>query len=142
MKQLSAAATIMFCVLLAFFMHVARTFAQTAETPLDLKLLGTRSWIRLEWNDNAPGEKGYHIYWSAKNKKPAKPQAVADANTTRYYIQDVQPEQKYFVWVEWKKAHGKNNTAYGEAVTTKQWTLDPDEAGQLDIPAQPLYQKA
>jgi hypothetical protein len=135
MKQLSAAATIMCCVLLAFFMHAARTFAQAAEPLLDLKLLGTRSWIKLEWNNNASGEKGYNIYWSTKNKKPAKPQAVADANTTRYYIQDVQPEQKYFVWMESKKAHGKNNVACGEAVTTRQWTLDSDEAGQLDIPS-------
>lgn len=135
MKRLSAAGTIIFCVLLVFFMHVTKAFAQTADTSSGLKILGTRSWIRLEWNNNTPGEKGYNIYWSARHNKPAKPQAVVAANTTRYYIQDVQPEQKYYVWVEHIKAHDKNNVAYGEVVTAKQWALDPGEANQLDIPS-------
>ncbi|OJY91900.1 MAG: hypothetical protein BGP14_23535 [Sphingobacteriales bacterium 44-15] len=125
----------MFCVLLVFYMHVTRAFAQTADAPSGLKILGTRSWIRLEWNNNTPGEKGYNIYWSTKHNKPAKPQAVVATNATRYYIQDVQPEQKYFVWVESKKAHDKNNISYGEVITAKQWALDPDEANQLDIPS-------
>lgn len=135
MKRLSAAGTIIFCVLLVFFMHVTKDFAQTSDTSSGLKILGTRSWIRLEWNNNTPGEKGYNIYWSTKHNKPAKPQAVVAADATRYYIQDVQPEQKYYVWVEPMKAHDKNNISYGEVVTAKQWTLDPGEANQLDIPS-------
>ncbi|MBX2923741.1 MAG: fibronectin type III domain-containing protein [Chitinophagaceae bacterium] len=122
-------------ILLMLLCYVQPLFAQKSVAPCKLKLLGTRSWIRVQWEHCERAQQGYNIFWSTKNIKPSKPQAVVAANTTRHYIQDLQPEQKYFVWVESKKAHTKNNISYGEVVTTRQWTLDPDEANQLDIPS-------
>ncbi len=120
---------------LAILCYVQPVCAQESAVACNLKLLGTRSWIRIQWTHCGATQQDLNIYWSTENKKPARPQAVVDANTTRYYIQDVQPEHQYFVWMESRKADGKNNSAYGETVTTKQWALDPDETNQLDIPS-------
>lgn len=135
MKGLSAADRIIVCVLLASFICLSSTMAQAPASHLDLKTLGTRSWIRLEWNNSAKGEKGYNIYWSTKNKRPDTPQAVVGANTTRYYIQHLQPEQEYFIWLESRKAKGKNNYVHEKVTTTTRWILDPAEATHLNIPS-------
>lgn len=134
MQRLSISQKIMICILPVFFIFPPGGMAQVADGALDLKTLGTRSWIKLEWRKSAAGENGYSIYWSTENKKPVRPQAVVAAGTTRYYIQDVQPEKKYFVWVQ-TKAGDKNSLAYAEVVTTRQWILDPEEANHLDIPS-------
>ncbi len=98
----------------------------------DLKLTGTRTWIKVQWNDCASDGKGVNIYWSAENRKPAHPMAVAPAGTRRYYIQDVNAETKYYVWME---ASGRGHTVSGEVTTGKEWILDEEEVAGLDIPS-------
>ncbi len=118
-----------------FFICLSQTIGQLPATSIGLKLLGTRSWIRLDWNNSVADEKGYNIYWALLNERPDTPQAFADAGTSRYYIQNVEPEQNYFVWVEPLNATGRNKFMHGEIFTSKQWTLNPEEANQLDIPS-------
>lgn len=134
MKRLTVFRGILVGSLLIFSFFPSVTFAQASTSSVNLKALGTRSWIRLEWNA-VEGIKGYDIFWSATNNKPRKPQATVDAGSTRYYIQNIQAEQRYFVWLEARKAAGKTNLASCEVVAAKQWAPDPDAENHLDIPS-------
>lgn len=99
-------------------------------TTLAPGLLGTRSWIRVSWN-NVPNANEYRLYWSAGNKKPVKAGATVKAGTNRFYIQEVQPETAYRVWVE-PVVEEKAVPAFTGTVTTqKSWVPDPLELKEL-----------
>jgi len=108
-------------------------FAQSPATPSDLKVLGTRSWIRLQWKDNANNEQGFKIYWSTANRKPTSAGAVVEANESRYYIQNVDEQTKYYVWVEAYNSSGSSNSLKEVTTTVKMWILDPEELNELNV---------
>ena len=98
--------------------------AQTAKSDALLRLLGTRSWIRLDMKDGKNDLSGAKLFWSKTHRKPAVANAVLAEGTKRYYIQQVDPETTYYVWVE--SAAGKP-LAQGKSYTAKSWTLDDAE---------------
>ncbi|NLR79859.1 fibronectin type III domain-containing protein [Chitinophaga eiseniae] len=95
-----------------------------------LQLLGTRSWVRVNWNSD-PQAKEYRLYWSADGKKPATPNAIMPATTTQYYLQQVQPTTRYQVWLEAVKKAGQGEWAQGVATTQKEWAQDAIEMKEL-----------
>lgn len=107
--------------------------AQAPATPEGLKLLGTRSWIRLQWTDKASNEQGFRIYWSAVNKKPENPAAIAGADVQVYYIEHVKEQTTYYVWVEAYNQQGTSTALSGAVTTIKTWKLDKDELKSLSI---------
>ncbi len=109
--------------------------AQFPAAPSHLNLLGTRTWIRVQWKDNAANEDGFKIYWSQVNEKPAAPNAVVEANKTRYYVQQVNAETNYYVWVEAYNALGSGKAITGAVTTVKSWTPEQDEINTLDVPS-------
>lgn len=130
MRLLNHAGRIVACLLFATVVPAENNSDARLSGICDLKLAGTRTWIKVQWNDCASGGKGFNIYWSAENKKPVHPMAVVPADARRYYIQQVQAETKYYVWME---AAGSGHTASGEVTTAKEWMLDREEAARLDI---------
>ncbi|WP_448633424.1 family 16 glycosylhydrolase [Pedobacter panaciterrae] len=111
----------------------AGAIAQTPAVPLNLKTLGTRSWIRLEWTGRAADQLGFKVYWSEQNRKPALPGATIGSNLQRYYIQDVKEETQYYVWLEAYNKTGSSKPLCAKVTTTKKWQLDRDELRNLDI---------
>ncbi|MFT3948752.1 MAG: family 16 glycosylhydrolase [Agriterribacter sp.] len=103
---------------------------QSNEPAPALRLLGTRNWIRVLWDD-VPGVEQYRIYWAANEKKPATPVATAERNTNRFYIQDVQPETLYYIWVEPIAAGKAMASLTGSVTTQKEWVRDPEELKEL-----------
>ncbi len=134
MKRLTVSLRTPVCILLAFSFFLTKTIAQAPATHTGFKTLGTRSWIRLEWNA-FDGATGYDIFWSTTNNKPVRPLATAEAGITRFYIKNVQADQRYFVWLDARKATDRTSLGSGEVITTKHWVLDPDEENHLDIPS-------
>lgn len=112
-----------FLILLILF--VFRGFAQSPsavrapEAPSGLSVLGTRTWVRVSWQDNATNENGYHVYWSTVDSKPAVPGATLPANTTRYYIQPVTPLTTYYVWVDAYNASGSSHAVASKVTAIK-----------------------
>ncbi|GAB3420626.1 family 16 glycosylhydrolase [Niabella aquatica] len=112
----------------AWFMAACTQVKYT--TSLMPDLLGTRSWIRVSWS-NVPDANEYRLYWSAGDKKPGHPNAVVKAGANRFYIQEVQPETKYKIWVA-PVANGKvKHTFTGTVTTQKNWLPDPIELKEL-----------
>lgn len=109
-------------------------YAQTCDEISGLKLLGTRSWIRVEWNVNAhnPPDSSL-VYWSIKSVKPETPSATITNGKTRYYIHPVKPQTQYYVWVESFGKNGNDKILPGKVTTVETWTLDPNDADHLDI---------
>lgn len=105
--------------------------AQRPAEPAQLKLLGTRTWIRVAWKDMASDEQGYKIYCATRNQKPELPVAVVGADTQRYFIQQLTEQTKYYIWVEAFNASGLSKAVTGSVITTRSWSLDPDELKQL-----------
>lgn len=133
MKFISRKSVIRYYILLTLSFNGIVAKAQKISSPCDLELLGTRSWIRVQWKDCSAAEDGFNIYCSATNKKPAKPVAVVEANTSRYYIQDITAETNYHIWVEAFNKSRKSKGVHGEVKAVKSWALDPKEAEYLDI---------
>lgn len=102
--------------------------AQETKSNAPLQLLGTRSWIRVDLNDNQSNMAGAKVFWAKTNKKPQTANAVLADGTKRYYIQQVDPETTYYIWVE--SAAGKS-LAKGKAYTSKTWQLDGTELNEL-----------
>lgn len=100
-----------------------------------LELLGTRSWIRVKWKDDASNIQGFNIYWSTKNNKPKNPSARIGSSERRYYIQHVKKQTLYYVWVEDSNNLGKSKPVSGKVFTKVKWSLNPDEAKHLDPPS-------
>ncbi len=102
--------------------------AQTAKSDIPLQLLGTRSWIRVDLDDNQPNMTGTKVFWAKTNKKPQTTNAILADGARRYYIQQVDPETAYYIWVE--SATGKS-LANGKVHTSKTWQLDDMELGEV-----------
>jgi hypothetical protein len=119
--------------LFIFLFFTAGGYAKPPAVPANLELLGTRSWIRVQWLDQSSNEHGFKIYWSTVNEKPKKPGAVTPADVQRYYIQDVKAETTYYVWIEAFNEEGTSQSLNGTATTVKSWSLDPDEVKSLSI---------
>lgn len=102
--------------------------AQTAKSDIPLQLLGTRSWIRVDLDDNQPNMTGTKVFWAKTNKKPQTANAILADGARRYYIQQVDPETAYYIWVE--SATGKS-LANGKVHTSKTWQLDDMELGEV-----------
>ncbi|WP_160711730.1 GEVED domain-containing protein [Chitinophaga solisilvae] len=113
----------------------AAAMAQLPAAPQQLKTLGTRSWIRLSWQDAASNEQGYKIYWNTTAVKPAAAGAVIGANSNRYYINSLTAATTYYVWVEAYNSSGTSAALNTSVVTTKQWTLDSAEVNNLSVPS-------
>ncbi len=88
-------------------MSVLGLSAQTTRSTVPLQLLGTRSWIRVD-----------------TKKKPQTANAILAEGAKRYYIQQVEPETTYYIWIE--SATGKS-LANGKVYTSKKWQLDDTE---------------
>ncbi len=102
--------------------------AQETKSNAPLQLLGTRSWIRVDLKDNQSNTAGAKVFWAKTNKKPQTANAVLADGTKRYYIQQVDPETTYYIWVE--SATGKS-LAKGKAYTSKTWQLDSTELDEV-----------
>lgn len=102
--------------------------AQTAKSDIPLQLLGTRSWIRVDLDDNQLNMTGTKVFWAKTNKKPQTANAILADGARRYYIQQVDPETAYYIWVE--SATGKS-LANGKVHTSKTWQLDDMELGEV-----------
>lgn len=102
--------------------------AQTVKPNAKLQLLGTRSWIRLDMQDNQQNLSGAKVFWSKMNKKPQTTKAILADGARRYYIQQVDPETTYYIWVE--SASGKT-LANGKVYTSKKWVLDDAELNEV-----------
>lgn len=131
-------------------------YAQPPGPAMGLKLLGTRSWIKVSWGQpdtngkgtghtdannkkavhyEASSKDGVKIYWSTEKVRPSTPNLVVPAIETSYYIHPVQEETLYYIWVEGLNSAGVTQTAMDSVLTTKSWSLDRDEAAKLDIPS-------
>ncbi|MBV8256133.1 MAG: family 16 glycosylhydrolase [Chitinophaga sp.] len=108
--------------------------AQSSANPSLLQLKGTRSWIKVTWIQPANAT-SYRVYWSVTNKQPNTPGATLPANSNRYYIQQVKPATKYYIWVETTTPEKKGKTLTGNVITQTKWSIDSQEVRQLDIPS-------
>lgn len=102
--------------------------AQTTKTDASLRLLGTRSWIRVDMKDSLSNLSGAKVFWSKTSRKPSVANVVLGKGTKRYYIQQVDPETTYYIWVE--SATG-NLLAQGKSYTSKSWELDEAELEEV-----------
>lgn len=110
------------------------TFGVCAQTPnviKDLQLLGTRSWIRINWDKGSDPLEGYRIYWSTDSEKPNQPNMVLGKEEERYYIKGVLPETQYHIWVEAYSSLGASKTIQGQVKSIKNWQLDEKEISEL-----------
>ncbi|MBC8988025.1 family 16 glycosylhydrolase [Pedobacter sp. N36a] len=114
-----------FLFLLLFL--TAGACAQPPAVPTELKLLGTRRWIRVGWIDKVGDELGYKIYCATLNKKPGLPLAVVGPDVRRFFIQQLKEQTKYYIWVESFNASGVSKPVTGTVITSRNWSLDPDE---------------
>ncbi len=102
--------------------------AQTTTSKVQLSLLGTRSWIRVDIDADMRGLLGSKIYCSATNKRPTVPSSLIEQGSRRYYIEQVLPETTYYIWLE--SASGET-LASAKTYTTKNWVLDDAELAEL-----------
>jgi hypothetical protein len=109
------------------------SYAQTPAAPSNLTTLGTRSWVRLSWKDNATNELGYKIYWATTNSKPSNPNATIAENKSMFYIEPVTELTTYYVWVEAYNASRSSNALSTSVTTIRNWVLDSTEATHLSI---------
>ncbi|NIG57276.1 family 16 glycosylhydrolase [Chitinophaga sp. Cy-1792] len=119
-------------LLYALMLTAVEMQAQDLPAPVRLELKGTRSWIKVSWNNQA-GKTGYNVYWSTSRQKPAVPAATLPANSSQYYIQDVTPGARYNVWVEAVNGSQHSKAATGNVAAASQWTIEPNADKQLDI---------
>lgn len=102
--------------------------AQTAKSNAALRLLGTRSWIRVDMKDNQSDMSGTKVFWAKTNKKPQTANAIWADGARRYYIQQVDPETTYYIWLE---SAGGKSLANGKVYTSKEWELDDTELDEV-----------
>lgn len=96
----------------------------------NLRLWGTRSWIRVNWNTDK-SVKQYRLYWSPGNKRPEQAGAVLQPGSDHYYIQQVKPGTTYHVWLERSSAAGHSSITKRTVTALKNWQLDPEELKEL-----------
>lgn len=95
-------------------------------------LKGTRSWIRVSW-ENVPGANEYRLYWNTGGTKPESANAVVAAGKHRFYIQEVTPETAYTVWMEAVEEGTVKKTFTGSVTAAEKWELDPLERRELAL---------
>lgn len=95
-------------------------FAQKV-SEVELSILATRSWIRLELSENNSLPKGSKLYWSTSKRKPQQANYQTVADVKRYYIQDIEPETYYHIWLELPSGEVIKRKVY----STKEWDLEP-----------------
>src|SRR5690554_1464995 len=97
----------------------------------DLELLGTRSWIRVAVPDMHGKVSGYHLYWSETGQKPEYPNKVIRSDVKWSYIQEVDPNTHYTVWLECVGEAGILDEHTNNVVTAEKWTLDSHDLQEL-----------
>lgn len=110
--------------ILGILLLSAQAYAQNSE----VSMFGTRSWIRIDLADGMNRNSGTKIHWTKNEKKPIKGSLELESGKNRYYIQQVEPETNYTVWVE--SATGKT-LAKRKVYTSKNWKLDDRELSEL-----------
>ncbi|WP_300602452.1 family 16 glycosylhydrolase [Niabella sp.] len=106
-----------------------------AQTPRvatsSLRLLGTRSWIRVSWDADATATQ-YRLYWSPGHKRPARANALPVQDTRHYYIQNIVAGATYHVWLERINSAG-SSFSEGTVTASKKWEQDPEALKELTI---------
>ncbi len=124
--------TLMKQILTVIFLFLTiGSYAQLPMAPSQLEALGTRSWIRVDWDPAPNHEGGYKLYWSDTGKKPNEANAIVESPQNRYYITDVTADRKYKVWVEACNGSGTSTSVSVEVITEKSWRLSPKEIEEL-----------
>lgn len=117
------------CTLLFLLaVNIHTTLATGPQPAEELRLLGTRSWIRADWK---PVDGKVYLYWSAGAKRPKRPNATVAEGASRFYIRNVQPETVYNIWLEYSDRKGRRKFIKGNATTGKAWVQDPADVKEL-----------
>ena len=134
-RVITSTAGSFFIVIMLFVCCIPGGFSRPPGSTLRLKLLGTRSWIKVSWQVASSHASGYRVYWSTNDVPPSAPSLVIPASDSVCYIRPVKEQTLYHIWVQGFNEHGTTERAAASVVTTKTWSLAPDEASQLDIPS-------
>ena len=118
-------------LLVLMFWGTISLYAQTKNLQSDIQLLGTRSWIRIDWDDEKDVNQ-YQIYYTTGNKKPAQSSITLNTDTKQFYIQNIQPNTKYHVWVDGVSKGKIKEVFKGTVITQKNWIIDPKELKELE----------
>ncbi|MBO9592281.1 MAG: family 16 glycosylhydrolase [Niabella sp.] len=117
-----------------FLFTLLTTLGSYAQAPRAVspkpRLLGTRSWIRVNWNADKTA-KQYRLYWSPGNERPQQAGAIPQPGVEHYYIQNIVPGTTYHVWLECINAAGSSSMAEGSVTASKTWAQDPEELKEL-----------
>ncbi|ATP59245.1 hypothetical protein CPT03_13345 [Pedobacter ginsengisoli] len=109
------------------------SLAQVPAAPTEMSALGTRSWIKVTWKDNAINETGYKLYWSENRKKPTQPGITLAPNACSYYIEDLKPGKNYHIWLEVFNGQGSGKCLSVRGTTATLWKLEATELAELKI---------
>ena len=107
-------------------------WAQAPSEPISVKALGTRSWIRINWKSASDNADGYRLYWSTSASKPRTANVTVGPDQTRYYIEGVDANVKYWAWVEAYNQSGSSKAVPVEVTTETAWKLLPEETKELE----------
>ena len=118
--------------LLIIFLFTLNNFivAQVNLSRNNIQLLGTRSWIKVNWKKNTRAD-AYKIYWSIDKKKPLHAAAIVKSELLKYYIKNIKPNIQYNIWVDAISSKKIISTSTGSIFTTKKWALNKDELSEL-----------
>ena len=81
------------------------------QSPTDLILTPVSEFqIDATWIDNADNEEGYRLYWSTEELRPSSPNHdTMMPNVTMYSIRELEPNTRYYVWVETYNEFGSSD---------------------------------
>ncbi len=98
-----------------------------------LEVLGTRSWIKIQWKEQEKDE-GYRLYWSVDNKQPELPQVTLPKGSEEYYITNVSPGTQYFIWLEPVNSFSVQQPILSSVFTRLNWELCGSDTTNLYPP--------
>ncbi|GAO42697.1 glycoside hydrolase family 16 protein [Flavihumibacter petaseus] len=133
MKNILRKLTLCLCLLVPFSYLMAQPGGRNKCKP---DLLGTRSWIRVQWGECQKGRE-LAIYWSTDSVRPSQPGVIINSKADRYYIRNVRPATDYYIWLTKAHQSPKGPAYYSKVTTTATWNIDPKEAQHLDITSSP-----
>ena len=85
----------------AFIHNNAPTDDAPPLAPSDLVLhVDSYRQIIMSWTDHSDREDGYHVYWSAVNNKPTRPNRILLPGQTSTRVAHLLPDTTYYFWVE------------------------------------------
>lgn len=113
---------------LFFLLITGLLYHLPANAQQQLRTLGTRSWIRLQWEDNSKDTQGYRLYWSLTPRKPVGAGVTLPSGSKRYYIDNVRLKTYYYIWLE-----GNGSPLTAKVYTDPQWVLEEDEVRSLPV---------